>query len=147
MNDAEAVEAITPVRPRATISPKARRLMVGNPPGPGYAFARSATTNIPTNIGVGSVTGFECVGEAGAGGDLELLVGVGEGRLDGAHRDEERRGDLFVGHAAGRHERAPPLAGGERLDPGADDLARPGAGRGELLVGLLGQGNGAAGAR
>ena len=74
-----------------------------------------------------------------AGADVELLVGVAQVRLDGAHRDEQGLGDLLVGEAVGRHSGHPQLARGQRLQAAADQLARPGAAGLEQLVGALGE--------
>ena len=72
-------------------------------------------------------------GKRVARGDLELLVGVGEVRLDGAQADEERLRDLAIGSSLRRHARRPQLARGERVAATERVAPRPGARCEQLL--------------
>src|SRR5262249_22567459 len=72
--------------------------------------------------------------ELAARGDLELAVDAREVDLDRLHRDEERLGDLLVAVLLRGQLGDTALAGGQRLDPAHDELARPRTRRGELLV-------------
>ena len=77
--------------------------------------------------------------ELRAGADLELAIGVAQVHLDRLDRDEERLRDLLVAHPVGCELCHAPLARGERVEPGLEDLSRPRAGGGDLVVRPLGE--------
>jgi hypothetical protein len=81
----------------------------------------------------------EGVLELGAGADLELAIGVAQVHLDRLDRDEQRLRDLLVAHPIGRQLSHAPLARGQGVKPGLEDLARPGTGGGDLVVGPPGE--------
>ncbi len=59
--------------------------------------------------------------------------------LDGFRCDEERLGDVAVGHSVSGHLRDPPLARREGLEAGEDEAAWARAGGDELGVRALGE--------
>ena len=54
--------------------------------------------------------------------------------LDRLDRDEQRLRDLLCAHPVGGQLHHPPLARGERVQPGPQGLPRPGTGGGDLLA-------------
>ena len=75
----------------------------------------------------------------GAGGDVELLVGVGEVGFDGAPGDVELLRDLPVAAPLRRERGDAVFGGGEGVDAGERVPARPGAGGVELAAGAAGE--------
>src|SRR5262245_60547491 len=72
--------------------------------------------------------------ELRAGAELELAIGAAQVHLDRLDRDEERLRDLLVTHPVGRQLCHAPLARGQCVKPRLEDLSRPRAGGGDLLV-------------
>src|SRR5215510_3795693 len=83
--------------------------------------------------------GCEGGGELLAGGDGELVVGVGEVPLDGAGGDEQVLGDVAVGQAGGGELGDAAFAGCQRVEPAEDGPPGPPAGGDEFGTGPLGQ--------
>src|SRR5450755_935948 len=74
-----------------------------------------------------------------AGGDRELLVGVGEVPFDGPGGDEQVLGDLAVGQTVGGELGDAALAGCQRVEPAEDEPSGSPAGGDEFGAGPLGQ--------
>src|SRR4051794_32471418 len=101
MKEAEAVEATPALENAAATMAISRRRVMGPSSGlEGGLRNVGHHQHRHVHRWPASRTGIKCVREVAARGDLELLVGVVQVRLDGAHGHEEGLGDLLVGHAA-----------------------------------------------